>query len=82
MPCAHTDPPDVMTMAEGWLRERGVIPERWAGMKIRHGENTPGGPWSSVVIEIERRGSQWIVTQIDRRREPLPQDSVGLSIVK
>ncbi len=70
-----------MAKAEAWLRERGIPDERWTGMKVRHAENTPGGPWSSVVIDIERRGGEWIVTQIDRRFEPLPPGIVELSII-
>jgi hypothetical protein len=70
-----------MSRAESWLRERGIPADRWSGMKIRHAENTPGGPWSSVIIDIERRGAEWIVTQIDRRFVSLPANDVGLSIV-
>ena len=81
MPCAHSDPPDIMAKAESWLRERGISDERWAGMKVRHAENTPGGPWVSVIIDIERRNGEWIVTQIDRRFEALAADQVGLSIL-
>jgi hypothetical protein len=78
MPCAHTDPPVVMERAEAWLRERGLPPEKWGGLRIRHAENTPGAQWASVVIEIERRNGQWIVTDIDRRNDPLSE--TGLSI--
>ncbi len=67
-----------MERAEVWLRERGVPESKWGGMRIRHSENTPGGPWGSVVIEIERRDGDWIVTEIDRRSEPLTES--GLSI--
>lgn len=81
MACAHTDPPEVMARAEEWLEVRGIPTERWGGMKIRHAENTPGGPWSSVIIDIERRNGEWIVTQIDRRYESLGETTVGLSIV-
>ena len=70
-----------MVKAEAWLRDRGISDDKWSGMKIRHGENTPGGPWSSVVIDIERRGSEWIVTQIDRRYEAIPDAQAGLSII-
>lgn len=70
-----------MTRAEAWLKERGISSEQWAGMKIRHSENTPAGPWSSVIIEIERRNGEWIVTQIDRRNEPLPEGIAALSAV-
>lgn len=67
-----------MERAEAWLRERGVPETKWIGMRIRHSENTPGGQWASVVIEIERRDGKWIVTEIDRRFEPLSEP--GLSI--
>jgi len=79
MPCDHTDPPEVFERAEGWLRDRGIPPERWSGMRIRHSENTPNAKgWKSVVIDIERRGGEWIVTGIDRRPESLTE--TGLSI--
>jgi hypothetical protein len=78
MPCEHTDPPEVMEKAEMWLRQRGIPPEKWGGMRIRHSENTPGSPWKSVVIEIERRNGEWIVTDIDRRQETVSE--LGLSI--
>jgi len=80
MACDHTDPPVVMQRAEAWLRERGVPPEKWGGLRIRHSENTPSAKgWKSVVIEIERRDGQWIVTDIDRRPEVLRD--LGLSLV-
>jgi len=77
--CAHSDPPDVFLRAEEWLTSRGVPKDSWPGMRFRHGENTPGGRWESVVIEIERRGDEWWVTEIDRRGEALPESALGLS---
>ncbi len=69
-----------MQRAEAWLRDRGVPPEKWGGLRIRHSENTPNAKgWKSVVIEIERRDGQWIVTDIDRRPEVLTD--LGLSLV-
>ncbi len=79
MPCAHTDPPVIMVKAEEWLRQRGVAESEWNGLRIRHAENTPDAPWKSVVIDIERRDGEWIVTQIDRRQATV--DEVGLSTV-
>ena len=79
--CAHSDPPEVFERAEEWLRARGIPPEQWPGMRIRHGENTPGGRWESVIIDIERRGDEWWVTNIDRRAEALPDDGLGLSAI-
>lgn len=77
MPCDHLGPPDVIDLAERDLRERGLAD--WAGAAYRHGENTPGGMWASVVIEVERRGEEWIVTRLDRNRQPLPDGEVGLA---
>ncbi len=79
MPCEHAGPLDVMELAEAWLRERGIPPEKWSGMRFRHAENVTDSPWKSVVIEIERRNGEWIVTEIDRRPEPL--NDPGLSMV-
>ena len=70
-----------MERAEEWLRERGVPRAQWSGMRIRHAENTPGGRWESVVIDIERRGAEWWVTNIDRREAALPEDEIGLSTI-
>lgn len=80
MPCEHAGPPEVMEMAEHWLLDRGVDRELWSGMRIRHGENTPGTMWESVLIEIERRGSEWWVTRLDRSKEPLAESDLGLRI--
>ena len=79
MACAHADPPDVFKRAEEWLAQRGVPQEQWPGMRIRHAENTPGGRWESVVIDIERRGDEWWVIGMDRREAALDGDAVGLS---
>lgn len=78
--CSHADPPEIMRKAEDWLRDQGVSDERWPGMKIRHAENTPGAMWASVIIDIERRGQEWIVTKIDRRDVALDGPE-GLSVV-
>jgi hypothetical protein len=58
-------------MAEAHLKESGLAPA--AGMRFRWSENPPDGMWASIAIEIERRGDDWIVTRLDRNREPLPE---------
>ena len=62
-------------MADAHLRERAVTPA--PGMRFRWSENPVDGMWASIVTEIERRGEQWIVTRLDRKREPLPADETG-----
>ena len=79
MPCDHSDPPVVMERAEEWLKSKNIPSEQWDGMRIRHAENTPNAKgWKSVVIEIEHRDGNWVVTDIDRRPDPIEQP--GLSV--
>lgn len=69
MPCEHNGPVEVIAMAEQWLREHDVAEPRWPGSLFRWTENVTGGMWASVVIEVERRGEEWIVTRLDRNKE-------------
>lgn len=78
MPCDHAGPAEVIALAERELRARDLPDYEWSGRSFRHAENTPGGTWASVVIEIERRGDEWIVTRLDRKTEPVPEDHTGL----
>ncbi|MEA2236749.1 MAG: hypothetical protein QOC81_1473 [Thermoanaerobaculia bacterium] len=75
MACDHVGPAELIEMADAHLRERSVPPA--PGMRFRWSENPVDGMWASIVTEIERRGEQWIVTRLDRNREPLPADEMG-----
>ena len=71
MACDHKGGPELIEMAETHLRSHSLSPE--PGMKFRWSENVVGGMWASVIVEIERRGEQWIVTRLDRRAEPVTE---------
>jgi hypothetical protein len=75
MPCDHIGPTELIEMAEAHLVERGTPPSN--GMRFRWSENPVDGMWASIVTEIERREDQWIVTRLDRNREPVPVDETG-----
>lgn len=64
-------------MAEEHLRARGVEPSRWPGLRFRWSENLTDAMWASVVVEIERRGDQWVVTRLDRSAQT--QENTGFS---
>jgi hypothetical protein len=81
MPCDHLGPQEFFDMAEEALRKRGIGAERWSGARFRHGENLDVGMWASVVMEAERRGDQWIVTRLDRRKERLPESETGMTMI-
>ena len=66
-------------MAEEHLRACGE--EAAPGMRFRWAENLDGSMWASVIVEIERRDEQWIVSRLDRRPEPLPDDETGFRAI-
>jgi len=69
MPCDHKGGPELIDMAEEHLRTAGVPAPEWDGLRFRWAENLTDAMWASVVVEIERRGGNWIVTRLDRNRE-------------
>jgi hypothetical protein len=73
LPCDHVGGPELIEMAEQHLRAADVAESDWPGLRFRWAENLTDSMWASVVIEIERRGEQWIVTRLDRSREPLSE---------
>lgn len=75
MPCEHVGGPELIEMAERYLRDANVDESQWPGRKFRWSENVEGGMWASITLEIERRGAEWAVTRIDRSAEIL--DDVG-----
>lgn len=75
MPCEHNGPPELIEMAETHLRD--VAREKWPGRRFRWSENVTGGSWAAVILEIERRGDQWIVTRIDRTPTALSDQELG-----
>jgi hypothetical protein len=72
MGCDHVGAPELIEMAEEHLRARGVPEVSWPGRRFRHSENLDEGMWASVVIEIERRGDDWVVTRLDRSKANVP----------
>jgi hypothetical protein len=78
MPCEHVGPVELIAMAEEQLRREGVDEALWPGTAFRWSENVTGGTWASVILEVERRGAQWIVVRIDRLPEPLAESETGL----
>lgn len=74
MPCDHKGGPELIEMAEEHLRHASTPEEQWNGLRFRWAENLSDAMWASVVVEIERRGPQWIVTRLDRNQEPVAEE--------
>ena len=79
MACDHKGGPELIEMAEAHLRAQHVPESDWPGRRFRWAENLTDSMWKSVVVEVERRGAQWIVTRLDRNAQPV--DEVGFSSV-
>jgi len=73
VPCDHAGGPELIEMAERHLRETNVAEGQWPGLRFRWSENLTDSMWASVVVEIERRGEQWIVTRLDRNAEAVAE---------
>ena len=71
MSCDHKGGHELIEMAEEHLRNANVSESQWPGLRFRWSENLTDSMWASVIVEIERRGEQWIVTRLDRNREAL-----------
>jgi hypothetical protein len=75
MPCEHVGGPELIEMAE---RHLAKVPRGdWQGLRFRYTENLTEGMWASVITEIERRGDQWVITRLDRRRDSAPENETG-----
>lgn len=81
MACDHKGGPELIAMAEEHLRSAGAAESSWPGLRFRWSENLEGGMWASVVVEVERRGENWVVVRLDRNREPLPEEGLGFQRV-
>ena len=77
MPCEHVGGPELIQMAEDHLRSKRIASSSWLGKRFRYTQNLDEGMWASVIVEIERRGEQWIVTRLDRRKESAPENETG-----
>src|SRR5947209_7837471 len=75
--CEHVGPPELIEMAERHLREASINEDEWPGHRFRWSENVADGTWASVMLEIERRNGDWIVTRLDRSAERISEDDAG-----
>lgn len=77
MACDHVGPAELIQMAEQDLACRGIAPGEWGGLRFRWTENTNGGFWTSVILEVERQGENWVVTRLDRSSDRQPDEGTG-----
>lgn len=68
-------------MAQAYLTKAEIPVPDWDGCRFGFGQDVVSEVWKSVFLEVERRGSDWVVTKIDRRKTPLDQSEQGLVVM-
>ena len=82
MACEHTQPADVIRMAEMHLQNKDIIPEQWEGFHFQFRENIDSWGHKSICIEVLRRDGQWVITRLDRLKDPYPNSELGPRILQ
>lgn len=80
--CDHFQPADLARLAEAWLGERGIGPERWEGSRFGYGAGGGSGPFLAVITEVERKQGNWVVVRLDRRKTALEPADSGFKVVR
>jgi hypothetical protein len=79
--CLHFQPADLIALTEKTLRETGVPEEAWEGRRFRWAGPIDSPPFTGLVLECKRKGGDWVLTKLDRRKDGVPSDQVGFGEV-
>lgn len=79
--CDHFQPADLARLAEDYLRGIAAPEAAWEGCRFGHGGGGGTGPFKSVYMEVERRGPNWVAVKLDRRKDDLPPERRGFTVV-
>ena len=80
MPCEHHQPLDVMRWTTEYLKEHHIPESEWEGYRGGYTDNVETAGHRSVYTEVTRRNGAWVITQIDRRPDPVPGSQTGLVV--
>jgi len=76
--CEHFQPADLVALASETLRARGVAEPDWEGRRFEWGGLIDSPPFNGLVLGCKRKDGNWVVTKIDRRKDGVPQELLGL----
>jgi hypothetical protein len=79
--CTHFQPADLAAAAQAALESSGIPESDWENQRYGWGSNEPTAHFRAVYMESTRRNGQWILTKLDRRKEPLEESFLGLKRV-
>jgi hypothetical protein len=75
--CRHFQPSDLVDLAEKQLRDAGIPERDWEGKRFHWGGNIDSPPFQSLVLRCVRRNGNWVMTRLDRRKEPIGSGDEG-----
>ncbi len=76
--CTHFQPADLAAAAQADLEKSGLDPAAWEGIRYGWGTNEPTSHFRALYMETCRRNGQWVLTRLDRRKEILEAERLGL----
>ncbi len=76
--CDHVGYPEMVEMAEKYLRERAIPEPEWEDRGFSYGENVHTPYWAAIFFEVHRRDGDWVLTRMDRLKDDLPAEKLGL----
>jgi hypothetical protein len=76
--CTHFQPADLIALAEAHLHACGVAESEWEGKRFRWAGPIDSPPFTGLVMECKRKGDNWVLTKLDRRKDGVDGEVLGL----
>ena len=75
--CTHFQPADLIALAEADLKARGVPGDAWEGRRFHWAGPIDSPPFTGLVMECKRKGGDWVLTKLDRRKDGVTAEETG-----
>jgi hypothetical protein len=79
--CTHFQPADLIALAETHLRASAVPAPDWEGKRFRWAGAIDSPPFTGLVMECKRKEGNWVLTKLDRRKDGVDGEVLGLTEV-
>jgi len=75
--CVHFQPADLVALAEGDLRARGLPESEWEGRRFHWAGPIDSPPFTGLVLQCKRKEGNWVITKLDRRKDGVTAEETG-----
>lgn len=69
----------MIALAEAHLHAAQVPETEWDGRRFRWAGAIDSPPFTGLVMECKRKGDTWVMTRLDRRKDGVDGEVLGLS---